>query len=126
MPFDKPIIQASNSPYRNDNSNTKVTRTIYYGEVISIDDDTDGGRIKVRIQGLDTRLTNDNLPWSYPLIPKFFHIYPQIGEMVRVFIEDIKYPERSRYWEGPVISQPQKIGFDSIYTALSTTPEAAA
>ena len=121
MPFDKPIIQASNSPYRNDNSNTKVTRTIYYGEVISIDDDTDGGRIKVRIQGLDTRLTNDNLPWSYPLIPKFFHIYPQIGEMVRVFIEDIKYPERSRFWIGSIISQPQKIGFDSIYTALSTT-----
>ena len=121
MPFDKPIIQASNSPYRNDNSNTKVTRTIYYGEVISIDDDTDGGRIKVRIQGLDTRLTNDNLPWSYPLIPKFFHIYPQIGEMVRVFIEDIKYPERSRFWIGSVISQPQKIGFDSTYTALSTT-----
>lgn len=120
MAFDKPYIQTTN-PYKRSSDDITTTRTIYYGEVISIDDSTDGGRIKARIQGLDNRKTNEDLPWSYPLLPKFFHVYPQIGEVVRIFIEDVRFPERSRYWLGSVISQPNKIGFDSIYTALSTT-----
>jgi len=130
MSFDKPIIQTSD-PYRKEGDKIKITRTIYYGEVISIDDPTDGGRIKVKIPDLDNKTGIDNLPWCYPLIPKFIHVYPKIGEMVRIFIEDIRFPERSRFWIGSIISQPQKIEFDSIYTALSTTnmaltsPEAA-
>ncbi len=119
MSFDKPIIQTSN-PLKNVNT-YKVSRTIYYGEVISIDDPTDGGRIKVKIPDLDNRTANADLPWCYPVIPKFFHAYPQVGEMVRIFIEDIQLPQRSRFWTGSVISQLQKIGFDTIYTALSTT-----
>lgn len=121
MPFDKPILQTSN-PYKKDGTTMQVTRTIYYGEVISIEDETDGGRIKVRIQNLDSQVTNNNLPWCFPLMPKFFHEYPQIGEVVRIFIEDLKYPERSRFWLGSVISQPHKIGYDGMHTALSTTP----
>jgi hypothetical protein len=120
MPLDKPILQTSN-PYKSVTDTVSITRTIYYGEVISIEDPTDGGRIQVKIQGFDNRTANADLPWCYPLLPKFFHIYPQVGEVVRIFIEDIKYPERSRFWLGSIISQPQKIGFDSIYTALSTT-----
>ena len=117
--FDKPIIQLSD-PFK------KVggyhhTRSIYYGEVISIADNTDGGRIQVKIPDLDNRTSNAELPYCYPMLPKFFFLLPQVGEMVRVFIEDIKYPERSRYWMGSVISQPHKVGFDTIYTALSTT-----
>lgn len=119
MAFDKPILQTSN-PFKTDGG-FQVTRTIYYGEVISIEDSTDGGRIKVRIPDLDNKTANNDLPWCYPLLPKFFHLYPQVGEIVRIFIEDIKLPERSRFWLGSIISQPQKIGFDSIYTALSTT-----
>ena len=120
MAFDKHEIHTSNS-YKKEGSIHKITRTIYYGEVISIDDPTEGGRIKVRILSFDNKTANADLPWCYPMLPKFFHIYPQIGEMVRIFIEDIKYPEMSRFWQGSVISQPQKIGFDSVYTALSTT-----
>lgn len=120
MPFDKPLIQTSD-PYKKIGYNIDVTRTIYYGEVVSIDDSSDGGRIKVKIPDLDNKTLNENLPWSYPLLPKFFHLYPKVGEMVRVFIEDVKYPQRSRFWMGSIISQPQKIAFDSIYTALSTT-----
>src|SRR5690606_9402642 len=37
------------------------------------------------------------------------------------FLEDTKYPEKSRYWLGSVISQPHKIGYDSVFTAPSTT-----
>lgn len=119
MAFDKPIIQTSN-PFKKVGT-YQTTRTIYYGEVISIIDNTDGGRIQVKIPDLDNRTANADLPYCYPMLPKFFFILPQVGEVVRVFIEDIKFPERSRYWMGSVISQPQKIGFDTIYTALSTT-----
>lgn len=120
MAFDKPIIHTSD-PYKSITVKTLPTRTIYYGEVISIDDDTDGGRIKVRIRDLDNQTSNTDLPWCYPNLPKFFHVYPQVGEVVRIYIEDIKYPQRSRFWEGSIISQLHKIGFDSSYTALSTT-----
>jgi len=120
MAFDKPIIQTSN-PNKKEHANIVRNRTIFYGEVISIDDETDGGRIKVRIPEHDNKTANNELPWSYPLLPKNFHLYPQVGEMVRIFIEDTKFPERSRFWLGSVISQPQKISFDSKFTALSTT-----
>jgi hypothetical protein len=120
MPYDKPFIHTQ--PVRDLGVTTNnISRTIYYGEVISINDETDGGRIKVKIADLDNRTANDDLPWCYPLLPKFFHLYPQIGEMVRIFIEDIKFPQRSRFWLGSIISQPQKIGLDTIYNALSTT-----
>jgi len=120
MPFDKKILQKSD-PYKRIGGEDNVTRTIYYGEVVSTTDPTDGGRIKVRINRFDTNISNDNLPWSFPLIPKFLHVYPKTGEMVRVFIEDISYPERGRFWVGSVISQPHKIGYESIYGAQSTT-----
>jgi len=120
MSYDKPILQTSN-PYKRDGDVTKITRTIYYGEVVITEDPTDGGRIKVKIPDIDNKTSNDELPWCYPLLPKFFHVYPKVGEMVRIFIEDIKYPTRSRFWMGSIISQPQNIAYDSIYTALSTT-----
>ncbi len=120
MSYNKPILQKSN-PYKPEGQTSVITRSIYYGEVVSIDDPTDGGRIRVRIAGFDNKTANADLPWCYPLMPKFFHIYPQVGEMVRIFIEDTKYVERGRFWLGSIISQPHKIGFDSIYTSLSTT-----
>lgn len=120
MSFDKPYLQRS-TPNKPVESTVVPNRTIFYGDVVDITDDTDGGRIKVRIADLDNRTLDNDLPWCYPLMPKFFHIYPQIGEKVRIFLEDNKFPQRSRFWLGSVISQPQKIGFDSKITALSTT-----
>lgn len=118
--YDKKYIQITN-PNRIEQSSIVLNRTIYYGIVTDIDDDTDGGRIKVRILDLDNRTPTSDLPWCYPLLPKFFHVYPQVGEQVRIFIEDIKFPQKSRFWLGSVISQPHKIGFDSATNALSTT-----
>lgn len=116
MVFQKYNVHQADSNNLNINS-----RTIYYGEVISIEDESDGGRIKVRISVFDTNISDNELPWSYPLLPKFFHVYPQVGEVVRIFIEDVKFPHKARFWLGSLISQPQKIGFDSIYSAYSTT-----
>lgn len=118
--YEKKILQTSR-PFNPVNSEIRTSRTIYYGEVFDVNDNTDGGRIKVRIPDLDNRISNDDLNWCYPIRPKFFHAYPKVGEIVRVFIEDIKYPYRNRYWEGSIISQPHKINFDARYTALSTT-----
>ena len=120
MAFDKPIIQTSN-PNKKEPANIVRNRTIFYGEVINNDDELEGGRLQVRIPELDNRTANGDLPWSYPLLPKFSHVYPQVGEMVRIFLEDNKFPERSRFWMGSIISQPQKIGYDSKFAALSTT-----
>lgn len=115
----KTILQSD--PYKRDINKQKDVRNVYWGEVVSIDDPTDGGRIRVRIADLDNKTPNENLPYAYPLIPKHFHIYPQVGEVVRIILEDVNYPQRSRFWMGSVISQPHKIGYDNIYTALSTT-----
>lgn len=114
------IIHGSN-PYKTKDSTISLNRSVFYGDVISIEDETDGGRIKVRIDGLDNKVPNGNLPWAYPFLPKFFHVYPQVGEKVRIILEDTKFPQRSRFWLGSIISQPQKIGYDSKITALSTT-----
>lgn len=103
-------------------------RTIFYGRVVSIDDETDGMRIKVFISDLDNHTDENNLnalPWCYPLLPKFFHIYPRIGEFVRIFIEDISFSQKGRFWLGSVISQPHKIEFDSTATALSNIDKKA-
>ncbi len=99
--------------------NLNTSRTIYYGEVITIDPNT--GNIQARIQDLDTQIANADLSLCYPIIPKHFNIYPQVGEIVRIFIEDMNFSQRSRYYEGPIISQLQNIAYDSYYTALSTT-----
>lgn len=122
MGYDEKIIQRSSNPFKPQNYKNKAVRNIYYGEVVSITDPTDGGRIKVKILDLDNQITNiDDLPYCYPLLPKFFHVYPKVGEMVRVLIENLELSQRGRFWIGSIISQPQKIEYDSVYTALSTT-----
>lgn len=118
--YDKPIIQTSD-PNKKITAGVVRQRVTYYANVISIDDKTDGGRIKARIDGLDNQIPNDKLPWAYPELPKFFHAYPKVGEIVRISVEDINFPQKGRYWMGTVVSQLQKIEYDNIYTALSTT-----
>lgn len=120
MAYDKPLIQTTD-PFKKISENFSANRTIHYGEVISVEDPTDGGMIKVKILELDNRTLNENLPFCYPLLPKYFHIYPKVGEMVRVFIEDPKYPQKGRFWMGNIVSQLHKTEYDSKYTSLSTT-----
>jgi len=120
MPFEEKYTQRSN-PYGKQTNKQNAVKNMYYGEVVSVDDQYEGGRIQVRIQELDLRTLNNDLPFAYPAIPKFLHIYPQVGEVVRVFLEDIRYPQRGRHWVGSVVSQLHKIGRDGFLTALSTT-----
>lgn len=107
--------------YHNNKPDNYSNRIVYWGEVISTADEYEGGRIKVRIPELDNKIKDDSLPYSYPLLPKFFHVYPKIGEIVRIILEDPEHPQRGRLWMGSIISQLQNIEYDGIYTALSTT-----
>jgi len=118
--MEKKHLQTSNQ-YTKDTNKKSITRTIYWGEVISIKDKTQGGVIKVRVAELDNQISNDDLPNSYPILPKFIHLLPKVGEIVRIFIEDPNYPQNTRFWMGSVISQLHKLNYDNIYSALSTS-----
>ena len=120
MSFEKKYIQTSD-PYKKETNKETAVRNIYYGEVVSIDDPNEGGRIRVKIPDFDNKTPNEHLPLAMPMLPKFFWIIPQVGEVVRIFIEDTRYPQRGRHWMGSIISQPQKIGYDGYFTALSTS-----
>ena len=120
MSYDKKYIQTSN-PYQKITNKENPVRNIYYGEVISLNDPNEGGRIQVKIPDFDNKTPNNQLPLAMPMLPKFFWILPQVGEVVRVFIEDARYPQRGRHWMGSIISQPHKIGYDGYFSALSTT-----
>ena len=100
----------------NDNNNL-----IYFCRVLSVIDDCEGLRIKVRIPYLDDNSTPiSELPYVFPLIPKFIHVNPKIDEMVLVFLQTISASESNRFFVGPVISQPQKLDFDAYnYSAQS-------
>jgi hypothetical protein len=122
----------------NTSSNSKaelynIYSNIQFGEVISIKDDLDMGRIKVRVIGIDDKynILDNDLVSCMPLQPKFFHVIPKVGEIVKVFLSDIKRPFSLRYWIGPVISQPQFYNNENKITALNsseyglTTPSSA-
>lgn len=112
----------NSEPYKSINNYSDVKNTVYYGEVVSTFDETDGDRIKVKILELDNHIVDNNeLPYSYPLLPKFLHIKPKVGEYVRVILQNPDFPQRNRFYTGSVISQPHKINFDPTLTALSTS-----
>jgi len=86
---------------------------IYIAKVVSVDDKFDGGRIRVRIQGIDNPNTKNNeLPYCFPLLPKFLNIMPKVGESVLIFSFNTSNPYERRMWLGPIISQPQKLSRD--------------
>lgn len=75
--------------------------------VVSIDDNTDGDRIKVKLRPEDESVnTVDGLPYAFPLLPKTFHMKPKVGEAVFIFLADGTDGNSQRYYIGPIISQP--------------------
>lgn len=76
-------------------------------EVISIDDPTDGGRIKVRMAPEDnSKLYIEEFDYVFPLLPKMLHVMPKVGESVFVFNAISNNGDSQRYYIGPVITQP--------------------
>lgn len=101
------------------------TKTVQIGIVIGVDDPQSMGRIKVKIpgpavRGGDDGLTTEELPWSYPMMPKFYSVTPKIGEGVFVITFTDQKSHSDRLFFGPIISQLNNLDFDSINTtALS-------
>lgn len=94
---------------------------INIGEVRAVDDPDYIGRIKVRVKGPrssggDDGLTDEELPWSFPLIPKHLSVRPNIGEAVFVMTFNLREKRHvDRLYLGPIISQPQNLEYDYIY-----------
>jgi len=97
------------------------TTTWLYGRVVWVEDPYDSGRIKVRIANIDNTYRNDeeiiddNTNWVTPLLPLHLNIIPQVGETVRVLIQDHKNPFINRVYMGPVISQKENYKNDPHY-----------
>lgn len=87
---------------------------IYFCRVLSVVDDSEGLRIKVKIPYYDADDTPvSDLPYAFPLLPKFVHVNPKNDEMVLVFLQNLESSASNRFFIGPVISQPQKLDFDA-------------
>lgn len=81
---------------------------IKMGQVESIEDNLDGGRIKVRLtEDQDTPLSK--LPYAFPLNPKIIQCVPKVGETALIITSQIGNANSQRYYIGPVISQMQEI-----------------
>lgn len=85
---------------------------VRFCEVLSIDDDTDADRIKVKLEPEDKSKTLDEIDYAFPLLPKMFHIKPKVGEAVFVFLATTNDGNSQRYYIGPVISQDHRLYYD--------------
>ena len=99
----------------------KSVRSIYPAIVISAStqDPLNQNRIKARIVELDNNgnifggkdrdVLDEDLKFSIPLMPEFFHVRPQEGEMVFVILENPSDLSAPRFWIGPIITSQLKL-----------------
>jgi hypothetical protein len=97
-----------------------------YGEVMDIDDPLGLNRIKVYIKGsvanggddelIGGEIGYSKLPWCLPLMPKHISIKPKVGEGVLIFLFSRQKENIDRLYIGPIISQSNKLDFDSART----------
>lgn len=93
----------------------------HFGRVIDINDPLNSYRIKVRIKGVDDKLTDDKLPWCSSFLPIFANILPKKDEMVKVILLNPIEPLLRREWIGPIIASQQNFFYESYLTALSNS-----
>jgi len=101
--------------------NVKGSQNIAYGKVVDIDDPLDSYRIKVRIKGVDDKISDEGLAWCESFLPKFINIIPKKGELAKILFFDTTSPMMRRQWIAPIISQVQNLNFESHLTALAGT-----
>jgi hypothetical protein len=101
-------------------------KTVQIGVVADITDPLSLGRIKIRIPGQANKGGDDgtiiqDLPWAYPLLPKFFSSIPKVGEAVFVMVFNNQRTHGDRLYLGPIISQLNKLEIDrASETALNS------
>jgi hypothetical protein len=114
---------------RNDSSDS--FQYLKFGEVVFLEDPLGLDRVKVWIKGSVATGGDDelvvqnsvtieekysNLPWCLPLMPKHITVKPKIGEMVLIFLINKQKEASDRLYIGPIISQLDKLNFDSART----------
>jgi hypothetical protein len=105
-------------------SRLAITRSIWTGRVIDIDDATDTMRVKVKIPGLDDIISSDDEKlWCNFFGYKGNITLPLVGEAVYVLIPDVSMPYTLRLWTGPIISDYTNITNDTFHNALTNTNE---
>lgn len=87
---------------------------VRFCKVISIDDDTDADRIKVRLSPEDNDKSLGDIDYAFPLLPKVFHVKPKVGEAVLLIQATANDGYSQRYYIGPVISQDHRL-YDDPY-----------
>lgn len=93
---------------------------ILIGNVVNVNDEYDGCRIKVRLLGPDKYKTDEELPYAFPLLPKHIQVKPKLNEAVFVFLADENKKNGIRYYIGPIISQPQFLFKDNFILGATT------
>ena len=88
---------------------------VRFCKVLSIEDNTDADRIKVRLSPEDNDKTLEEIDYAFPLLPKMLHIKPKIGEAVLVLLAITNDGNSQRYYIGPVISQDHKLYNDPYF-----------
>ena len=101
----------------NDNSEQNRIRA----RIVAVDDET--GKIKGKtsdqqenynnFSGKDRGIADNQLVLCMPLLPEFFHLRPQVGEMVYVIMENPLDNAGVRYWIGPIVSSKLKLKYQN-------------
>lgn len=90
-------------------------QTVRFCKVISVSDDTDADRIKVRLSPEDNSRSIDEIDYAFPILPKMFHVKPKVGEAVLVLLAVTNDGNSQRYYIGPVVSQDHRLNFDPYF-----------
>lgn len=93
---------------------------VRFCKVISVDDDTDADRIKVRLLPEDNSKAINEIEYAFPLLPKFLHIKPKVGEAVFVLLAVTNDGNSQRYYIGPVISQDHRLYNDPYFSGADS------
>ena len=88
-------------------------------EVVWIDDDTDGNRIKVRLTSDDYQTPVEDLPYAIPFLPQMLHIKPKLHEAVLIMNAVANNGHSQRYYIGPLISQINHIYEEPLFDATN-------
>jgi hypothetical protein len=86
------------------------SKNLYVGIVTKIENDSLNGSIFVRIEGVDDKLTDKQLPIVKPAFSHgFFWCYPKVGENVLVALNTKDNTER--FWLSIINQNPQNLNF---------------
>ncbi len=146
MPKEDILAQKAlqNAGQGNYSANMSSSRGIYPAIVVpyGTNDNSEQNRIRVRIvnvqedgriqgrsnsgneenynnyAGKDRGILDENLVLCMPLLPEFFHVRPQVGEMVFVIVENPGDASSVRYWIGPIITSKLKLQFQGYEDAF--------